>query len=349
MLSLRNARRRAALAAAAAATAVGVLVAPVAAADIADSAGRTLPALDYEAVAERMEDATEALADDGVVLGMALYDRATGRMVANSHGGDPFPLASVTKVFVAEVVGYTNYERPGNNGEIEAGTGEMPRSGNADAMLRDDAMRYSDNEATTALWNAYGRGEIVDSVRERYHLSDATQPRPNWAASTSSPRDMATFFAGVLDGDGGLSPDETDYLIRLMYSLPKYSYGDAGQDFGLREGLDGEMVGQKGGWDDPRMRNSVGFLGEDQRFAMAVLTTGDPSSKAATRAVEMVFPDGVVVPHRNDGSEPGTPVAASVEEAGSERPAGLLVGGTALAMAFIGFLIGWAVRGSRVS
>ncbi|WP_448851906.1 serine hydrolase [Corynebacterium sp. 335C] len=375
MLSLRNGRRRAALAVVAAATAAGVLAAPAALAEPSDSDGKTesaehsrrdaddadepagkpaadrpaepLPALDYDEVQKRMEEATEEMEAEGVQMGMALYDRATGRMVSNVNGEKPFPLASIVKVFVAEVVAYSNYERP-EDGEIERGRGEMPREGNQDAMLRDSAMRYSDNEATSALWAAYGRGEIVESVRERYGLSDATQPRANWAASTSSPEDMAKFFAGVLDGEGGLSEDETDYLVRLMYSLPKYSYGNAGQDFGLREALDGEMVAQKGGWSDPHIRASAGFLGEDQRFTMAVLTTGDETSTAATRAVEMVFPDGIVVPHLDDDAKPGEPVASPVED-GPGMPVAGLVGLTALGMAVIGFLVGWAVRGTRVS
>lgn len=61
----------------------------------------------------------------------------------------------------------------------------------ADAMLRDDMVRYSDNEATDALWSQYGGTKVIDSVKERYDLTDATIANPDWGSTMSSARRAA--------------------------------------------------------------------------------------------------------------------------------------------------------------
>src|SRR5699024_10162131 len=103
----------------------------------------------------------------------------TGEFICNDQCLDSFALGSLSKVFVAEVVGYTNYDRPSRRGEIEAGEGDMPVEGNADALLRDDVVRYSDNEASDALWAQDGGTKVIDSVKERYDLTDATMANPD--------------------------------------------------------------------------------------------------------------------------------------------------------------------------
>ncbi|WP_295626360.1 serine hydrolase [uncultured Corynebacterium sp.] len=290
----------------------------------------------------RMDEATETVADNGGSIGMAFLDRETGELVCNEQCLDSFALASLSKVFIAEVVGYTNYERPDSPDEIEAGEGDMPVSGNADAMLRDDMIRYSDNEATNSLWARYGGTEIIDNVSERYGLSDATRPNPDWGSTKSSAADLVTFFDGLLAGEGGLSEVETRYLVQLMYSLPRYSYGSADQNIGLRAALPNEFVGVKGGWYDPEIRTSAGFFGEDDRYVMAVLAH-NVSPNDFTDAIAHVFPEG----------------GASVEDRGDEaiRQAGTVGdagdgGGSPVApwiialfvVAVAGFGLGWVVR-----
>lgn len=294
------------------------------------------PAVDYAAIEEAMAEVTEELEASGARIGVALLDRATGRVVANERGGESFMLASLVKVFIAEVVGYTNYTPPEGSG-ITAGSGEMPQSGYPDAMLRDDMIRLSDNEATTALWARYGGAEIMDSIRTRYGLSEATVNGPNWSSVQASPEDMVRFYDGVLSGTGGMSEAETDYFTRLLLSLPKYSYGGMDQDIGIRAALPDEEVGQKNGWVDPLMRTSAGFFGEDRRFTMAVLTSGVGRPEALTEAVAGILED------RLPGH--GAPAkAAAVRPASSGgAPAGLLALG-GLALAGGGFALGWGLR-----
>lgn len=157
---------------------------------------------DYDAIQDRMDEVTDEFDGQGKV-GIALLDRATGTMMSNVDGQSPFSLASTTKIFIAKVVGFTNFNP--DDGPMEQGQGITPDSSVQDNMLRDDAIRLSDNEATTELWNSYGSREIIESVKERYGLSDATVASGDWGAVTSSPEDLAYFFDGLLDGSGGLS------------------------------------------------------------------------------------------------------------------------------------------------
>ena len=322
--------------------------APVAAAAGDDRSNPTIPEPTTDVGKEiraRMDEATKTVTDGGGTIGMAFLDRETGEVICNEQCLDPFALASLSKVFIAEVVGYTNYKRPAR-GKIEAGTGDMPVEGNADAMLRDDMMRYSDNEATNALWGRYGGTKIIDSVTERYGLSDSTIPNSDWGSTMSSAADMVTFFDGLLSGEGGLSEVETRYLVQLMYSLPRYSYGNADQNIGLRAALPDEFVGVKGGWVDPKIRTSAGFFGEDDRYVMAVLCR-HVSPDDFTAAIAHVFPEGgTAIEERGDeaveqASAPGTATAAAAD-GGAAAPwiLGLLVATAA------GFGLGWWTRRS---
>ncbi|MFD5868927.1 serine hydrolase [Corynebacterium sp. NPDC060344] len=308
-----------------------------------DAPSRPAPTTDVgREIEARMDEATETIADEGGLIGMAFLDRETGELICNDQCLDSFALASLSKVFIAEVVGYTNYESPGRRGKIERGEGDMPVEGNADAMLRDDMVRYSDNEATNALWSRYGGTAIVDNVTERYGLSDATIPNPDWGSTKSSAADMVTFFDGVLSGEGDLSEVETRYLVQLMYSLPRYSYGNADQNIGLRAALPDEFVGVKGGWYDPKIRTSAGFFGEDDRYVMAVLSR-DVSPEEFTDAIAHVFPEGgTAVEERGDEAirqATAVNVAAAADD-GSSAPWMLAL----LAAAAAGFGVGWMMR-----
>lgn len=295
-----------------------------------------------EEIRTRMDEATETITDGGGLIGMAFMDRETGEIVCNEQCLDPFSLASLSKVFIAEVVGYTNYERPGRRGEIEAGEGDMPVEGNADAMLRDDMMRYSDNDATNALWGRYGGTKIIDSVTERYGLSESTIASSDWGSTRSSAADMVKFFDGMLSEEGGMSEIETRYLVQLMYSLPRYSYGNSDQNIGLRAALPDEFVGVKGGWVDPKIRTSAGFFGEDDRYVMAVLTR-HVSPEDFTAAIAHVFPEGgTAVEARGDEAiEQATAVSAEAAvDGGSATPWALGL----LAATAAGFGLGWWMR-----
>lgn len=292
-------------------------------------------------VQTRLDQVTEKLDAKGGMLGMGILDRQTGEFICNTHCDDVFRLASLMKVFVADVVAYSNYTQP-KKGEIVAGQGDMPVEGNPDAMLRDDMIRYSNNEATDELWDSYGGVRIVDNVRQRYGLSDKTVGSPMWGATTSTPADMVAYFDRMLSEEGGLSDTETKYMRQLMYSLPRYSYGDADQNFGLRAALPKETIANKSGWYEEQ-HTTAGFLGDDDRYAIAVLGK-NLTANDLTEAVKHVFPGGQVLPTgEKETKHARTSAALSIEEDSNKVAPALW----ALVAALAGFGIGWLIRGQR--
>lgn len=289
----------------------------------------------------RLTEVTEKFDRQGGKLGMGILDRQTGEFICNSHCDDAFRLASLMKVFVADVVAYSNYTPP-KKGQIVAGKGDMPVEGNADSMLRDDMIRYSNNEATDALWNTYGKTGIVDNVRQRYGLSNKTVGSPMWGATTSTPADLVAYFDRMLSEEGGLSHTETKYLRQLMYSLPRYSYGDTDQNFGLREALPKETIANKSGWYEEQ-HTTAGFLGDDDRYAIAVLGS-NLTADDLTEAIEYVFPDGQVLPTNEAKTKhaySSTPLAAEGDTTNINPALWALIA------ALAGFGIGWLIRGQR--
>lgn len=289
-----------------------------------------------QSVQERMDAATEELESGRSKIGIGILDRKTGEFLCNSHCNDSFELASLSKMFVADVVAYTNYTRPKGK-DIEAGSGDMPVDGNQDAMARDDMIRYSDNEATDLLWSGYGGTAIVENIKERYGLSEATQANPDWGMTQSSAADMVAYFNGMLSEKGGLSDVETRYLRQLMYSLPRYSYGDADQNIGLKEALPKEMVANKSGWFDPEIRTTAGFFGDDDRYVIAVLGSYI-EAEDLTKAVTEIFPDGEASTE-DDSTVRNQPIVSSSSNSSKTNPAMW-----AILAAAVGFLLGWVVR-----
>lgn len=292
-------------------------------------------------VQTRLDEVTEKFDDKSGMLGMGILDRQTGEFICNSHCDDTFRLASLMKVFVADVVAYSNYTPP-KKGDIVAGKGDMPVEGNPDAMLRDDMIRYSNNEATDALWDAYGQTRIVDNVRDRYGLSDKTVGSPMWGATTSTPADMVAYFDRMLSEKGGLSHTETIYMRQLMYSLPRYSYGDADQNFGLRAALPKETIANKSGWYEEQ-HTTAGFLGDNDRYAIAVLGK-NLTADDLTEAVKYVFPSGQVLSKNEKKTKPTyTSMPLSAEEGSSSVNPAVW----ALMATIAGFGLGWLIRGQR--
>ncbi|ALA68740.1 hypothetical protein CLAC_12185 [Corynebacterium lactis RW2-5] len=283
-----------------------------------------------------MDAVTEELESGRSKIGIGILDRKTGEFLCNSHCNDSFELASLSKMFVADVVAYTNYTRPKGK-DIEAGSGDMPVDGNQDAMARDDMIRYSDNEATDLLWSGYGGTAIVENIKERYGLSEATQANPDWGMTQSSAADMVAYFNGMLSEKGGLSDVETRYLRQLMYSLPRYSYGDADQNIGLKEALPKEMVANKSGWFDPEIRTTAGFFGDDDRYVIAVLGSYI-EAEDLTKAVTEIFPDGEASTE-DDSTVRNQPIISSSSNSSKTNPAIW-----AILAAIVGFLLGWIVR-----
>ena len=300
---------------------------------------------------ERIDEANADFQAKGGQVGIALLDRHTGLLLTNESGDLAFPLASVTKVLIAEQVAFHNYAHPSENKDgkntAAAAPGKDPKMSVDDTSLedmvaRDDMIRLSDNEATDLLWDRYGGDEIITEVADRYGMKN-TRPAGFWAGAQSSAADMATFLAGVLKGDGGLGPRETYYFADLMHSVPKYSYGMMDQDFGIRGGLPEESVGTKNGWDGRLLNNSTGIFGPNNQFVMVVLSSNS-NPEDVTEVVETVFPEGKVAESGTSAPAIVMPDAPNSESTQLPKsPATKWVTGMGVTL-ILGFSVGWLLR-----
>ena len=146
----------------------------------------------------------------------------------------------------------------------------------------------------------------------------------------------------MLSEEGGLSDTETKYMRQLMYSLPRYSYGDADQNFGLRAALPKETIANKSGWYEEQ-HTTAGFLGDDDRYAIAVLGK-NLTANELTEAVKHVFPGGQILPTgEKETKHARTSAALSIEEDSNKVAPALW----ALVAALAGFGIGWLIRGQN--
>lgn len=301
----------------------------------------------------RIDQASADFQAKGGRVGIALLDRHSGMLLTNDTGDQTFPLASVTKILIAEQVAFHNYTHPEDDKDGKkshaASPGKDPEmtvdeTSLEDMLARDNMIRLSDNEATDLLWERYGGTQLVGEVAERYGLEN-TRDVGFWPGAQSTAADMATFLGGVLDGDGGLGQRETIYFADLMHSVPKFSYGMMDQDFGVRGGLPEETVGTKNGWDGRLINNSTGIFGPNNQFVMVVLS-GNSNPEDVTEAVRTVFPEGKVAesgPSSRAITVPEAPEAAADSSVLPKSPTTKWVTGMLVAL-ILGFSAGWLLR-----
>ncbi|QFU88174.1 serine hydrolase [Amycolatopsis sp. YIM 10] len=168
-----------------------------------------------------------------------------------------------------------------------------------DLLLRDDAgavdltdedralmhamLNTSDNDAAHALWNRYG-GEDFATRFPSYGMTDMrfTDEHPHhwgWILTTADDLDRLMNF--VLEK---MPARHRDYLVEEMRGV------DANQQWGVWGAGPAAKPGNKNGWSDDNddgswLVNTVGFVGPDARYTVAVMNN--------TQVVEGGFETGV--------------------------------------------------------
>jgi hypothetical protein len=121
--------------------------------------------------------------------------------------------------------------------------------------------------------------------------------------TTSTASDLVRYYDKLLNGTGGLPPEQADIIIgNLAQSTPTGNDGYP-QRFGIPEGLYAEPVAVTQGWfccwsGPNQLHVSTGVIGADRRYVMAISSL-DPTSEAAaraniTQAVKTMFPGGKI-------------------------------------------------------
>ena len=245
------------------------------------------PVAPFEGLDARVQQATADAAASGDDIETVVLDRTTGQRV--SGGGDnPFPIASVVKLFIADDL------------LLQEAEGKTTLSA-ADRRSLDIMLRSSDDSAAQNFWDRSGGNAIIARVKARYGLAGTTAPsNGHWDVTTSTASDLVRYYDMLLDGTGGLPPEKADIIIgNLAQSTPTGTDGYP-QRFGIPEGLYAEPVAVKQGWmccvGSDWMHLSTGIIGSNHRYIMAIASdqpaTADAARATITQAVKTMFPGG---------------------------------------------------------
>ncbi|MBM4481193.1 hypothetical protein GS444_18950 [Rhodococcus hoagii] len=148
-----------------------------------------------------------------------------------------FPTASVVKLFIADDVLFR---------EARAEHELTPEEHDLIGRM----LERSDDDAANTLWNEYGGPEIVEDVVGRYHLTATTTPYDdNWWNTETTPADLVDYYAGLLDGRGGLDDGRRTEDPHAPACLERHLTEGYDQRFGLPDGLGAETtLAVKQGW-----------------------------------------------------------------------------------------------------
>jgi hypothetical protein len=242
----------------------------------------------FASLISREQLATVEAAKAGANISAVVLDRNTDQVIATGNGA-PTPIASVAKLFIADDLLLQ---------EAEGKTTLSP----ADRRSLDIMLRSSDDSAAQNFWDRNGGNAIIARVKARYGLAGTTAPsNGHWDVTTSTASDLVRYYDMLLDGTGGLPPEQANIIIsNLAQSTPTGTDGYP-QRFGIPDGLYAEPVAVKQGWfccwnGGNQLHVTTGTFGPDHRYVMAIGSL-DPTGAAAardnlTQAVKTMFPGG---------------------------------------------------------
>ncbi|WP_264027768.1 class A beta-lactamase-related serine hydrolase [Mycolicibacterium pyrenivorans] len=266
------------------------VVAPQASLPALPEAPPAPPAAPFDGLDARVRQATADAAASGADIETVVLDRNTGQIVSNG-ANRPFPIASVVKLFIADDLLLQEVE-----GKTELSA--------ADRQSLDMMLRSSDDSAAQTFWDRSGGNAVIARVKARYGLAGTTAPyNGHWDVTQSTATDLVRYYDMLLDGAGGLPPEQADIIIgNLAQSTPTGNDGYP-QRFGIPDGLYAEPVAVKQGWfccwnGGNQLHVSTGAIGPDRRYVMAISSldpTGDAAARAnITQAVKTMFPGGKI-------------------------------------------------------
>lgn len=215
----------------------------------------TAPSLAVEAI-ERATDAP------GVTLAVAVADLASGYSAGDVAATEPMYAASLVKVVLA--VDVLQRRRSG----LEVGPEAL--------ALIQRALGPSDDQAMNLLWTAFDGPSAVTRVARQLGLT-ATRPPADpsqWGESLVSARDMVIVYRHVLQD---MPAWDRELIMGALAGAPPIAADGFDQAFGLQAPAAAPSAAAKQGWmccpDDRINLHSVGTLGEQRRFVVALLSS----------------------------------------------------------------------------
>lgn len=150
-------------------------------------------------------------------------------------------------------------------------------------------IRYSDNDATTALWNHVGRAAAVAAYDRALGLSATTfDPGGAWGLTRSVVRDQIVLLRAVGVGAGPLSARARSYVryqMSQVASAQRWGVAAGAPSGATVEIKNGWLPREPGGW----RINSIGHVRDAQtNYEIAFLSTNNPSMAYGVATAEGV-------------------------------------------------------------
>jgi hypothetical protein len=217
-------------------------------------------------LAQAAIDAAEQAAAASTELAVAVLDRVTGEIAVGDNGREPYYTASLSKLVVIVDI----LDRRRLDGLVVT---------DADLALIRQALGPSDDSAMNALWTRFDGPGAADRLSERLGLVGTTGPRDptQWGEMSVPAVDMVRIWQHILEE---MPAADRDLVISAMQAAPATADSGFDQTFGLLapdvDGPGGPGAVAKQGWmccfSGEYYLHSVGAVGSDQRYLVALLT-----------------------------------------------------------------------------
>jgi hypothetical protein len=214
---------------------------------------------------DRAQEAVRSSAS-GADVGVAVFDRSRGTMLASADTSEQFPCMSVVKLFIA--VDALDHA-PG--GQVDPDTADQLRT----------MLSRSDDQIASALWSANGGPAIIDRTSQRLGLT-GTQPPPRnpseWGDTLTTAQDMVTLYRHITDQ---MPQPARDLVVQSLAQTTPTATDGFDQHFGIPTGLSGLPWAVKQGWGtsgSEAAMDSTGLVGQDSRYAVVLLSKSSASS-----------------------------------------------------------------------
>ena len=215
-------------------------------------------------------------------MSAAVFDVKSGE-TWKFGAGTPQDTASIVKLDILETLLWQQAKQGGLSAAQQA--------------LAQKMIEYSDNDATTTLWNEAGGTAGIEAFNNSIDLSATTPsscvtcpgfPWPGWGLTTTSPSDQLLLLRQLVGSQTLLSTSERQYVIQLMEHVTP------SERWGVSTGVgSGNEVALKNGWlplndaDTDWQINTIGLVfGQEQEYALVILTTGNPSEQYGIETVD---------------------------------------------------------------
>jgi hypothetical protein len=219
-------------------------------------------------------DAVDALAGNGVQLGVAVLDRASGQETDGTEAGTTFPCASVLKLFLI-----TDLLHQQEQGALALSP--------TDLGYIHSALTISDDHAMDMLWGEHHGAAAIDQLIGIAHLQDSQMTTVakggKWGGVLISARDVLAVYQYVLTQ---LSTTDRDLVISNLNNAAPTGYQGFNQAFGLlNPATRTSTTKAKQGWSawygNVLLLHTTGILDGNNQIVVAILSSRHGSGSDA--------------------------------------------------------------------